>query len=602
MTYHYPSTLVPNSPSDFELQTNATGGAVLQTLLKRNATRVVVPWEVDGAPVVEIGSCAFLGCSRLETLVLPPTLETVASFAAFCGCRGLVSVALPPRLRSIGSFAFAECVNLREIELPEGVATLGNYAFSSCLSLVSVKIPASLTSLGRKICDNCPSLESFEVAAGSADFQSVDGVLLSSDGKTLYRYPCAKKNDAWAVPDGVEKIASNAFEGSRVRSLSFPKTLKTIEAFAFHRCENISELILPEGFTELASAAFFSLPSLRSLSLPSTLSTIPDGAFNDCDALERVVVPQDAKPVEAAAFGRSPQIAFAPRPASRQFDADDVIFTPDGKTLVSYPRAKKATRYVVPSTVERIAPDAFSQCSALSAITLPQGLKKIGARAFAGCSSLVSLTVPSAVEEIERCAFAGCASLVAINVDAANINFASVDGVLTSKDGKTLVAYPPGAALDAFHVPATVEIIGSCAFFDVQTLEKIYLPTGITKIGAQAFYQCAALSEVFFPATLQEIGSYAFFECASLKRLEIPASVGKIGSKAFAVEPISAASLSDLNARTSSRIEAERLNFRFDSAEARFPRRQEASLTLVVTAGSVAEKYARNAGLRFIAR
>ena len=54
----------------------------------------------------------------------------------------------------------------------------------------------------------------------------------------------------------------------------------------------------------------------------------------------------------------------------------------------------------MPSGVEEIYAEAFSNCKNLTEILLPEGLKAIGGRAFAGCENLKSITIPESVEEL----------------------------------------------------------------------------------------------------------------------------------------------------------------------------------------------------------
>ena len=56
--------------------------------------------------------------------------------------------------------------------------------------------------------------------------------------------------------------------------------------------------------------------------------------------------------------------------------------------------------------------------------------------------------------------FGGCEQLSAIYVAAENQNYTSIDGVLFSKDCKTLVAYPAGAS-NVYHIPENVAVIDS---------------------------------------------------------------------------------------------------------------------------------------------
>ena len=75
--------------------------------------------------------------------------------------------------------------------------------------------------------------------------------------------------------------------------------------------------------------------------------------------------------------------------------------------------------------------------------SVPDGVVKIG-RAFADCKGLETVVIPASVAEIDVNAFYGCSSLKRIEVAPDNSSYRSIDGVLFTGNGKTLVKYPAG--------------------------------------------------------------------------------------------------------------------------------------------------------------
>ena len=65
-----------------------------------------------------------------------------------------------------------------------------------------------------------------------------------------------------AVPEGVVKIGTHAFEGEYCESVIFPSTLKTVGKEAFNHCSELREVIIPDGVEELGSRAFNNCGSL----------------------------------------------------------------------------------------------------------------------------------------------------------------------------------------------------------------------------------------------------------------------------------------------------------------------------------------------------
>ena len=109
----------------------------------------------------------------------------------------------------------------------------------------------------------------------------------------------------------------------------------------------------------------------------------------------------------------------------------------------------------------------------MTSVLLSEDIKEIEACAFTGCSSLSEIVVPKGIERIANNAFDQCVSLESIEVDDANREFRSVDGVLFSKDGKTLLKCPQGIKTDVYVVPAEVETIAGDAFKNCANLKSV---------------------------------------------------------------------------------------------------------------------------------
>jgi hypothetical protein len=153
------------------------------------------------------------------------------------------------------------------------------------------------------------------------------------------------------------------------------------------------------------------------------------------------------------------------------------------------------------------------------------------AQTFFYCISLTSVTLGSGVTSIENEAFGGCTSLTTINVLSGNNAYTSENGILYSKDKKTLVAYPAGKT-GTFTIPSGVTNIGFEAF-SFNSLTSLTIPSSITSIGSKAFHRCFNLASITIPNSITEIVDYTFSSCISLTNVTIPNSITKIGSGAF---------------------------------------------------------------------
>ena len=138
----------------------------------------------------------------------------------------------------------------------------------------------------------------------------------------------------------------------------------------------------------------------------------------------------------------------------------------------------EAERIVLPDTVTSIGECAFWRCAGLKDIRLPDGVTEIGSGAFCDCAALEEFTIPAAVQKVDDGFLTGCASLQKILVDGENPVYASKDGALFTKDMKALISYPYGRDSLSYTIPATVERLGSFAFFGA-AVDAVYVPDGV---------------------------------------------------------------------------------------------------------------------------
>ena len=88
-----------------------------------------------------MGPAAFMGCSRLQEVIIPPVVKLIPD-DCFDGCESLCQVVLPDGLQRIGNCAFRTCRELTEIHLPATVT--GLCSFDGCSSLREIEIPAGM--------------------------------------------------------------------------------------------------------------------------------------------------------------------------------------------------------------------------------------------------------------------------------------------------------------------------------------------------------------------------------------------------------------------------------------------------------------------------
>ncbi len=144
--------------------------------------------------------------------------------------------------------------------------------------------------------------------------------------------------------------------------------------------------------------------------------------------------------------------------------------------------------------------------------------------AFSKCIGITSITVPEGIEKIELGAFTGCLNLKRFDVDGNNPNYSSDEnGVLFSKDKKTLVSYPTASALSAYTVPDSVTEIEPLAFSNCKNIQNIKLSSAMKEINPLSFMYCT-FGTVILPEGIEKINSCGFLIC-NYDKIYLPKSL-----------------------------------------------------------------------------
>ena len=273
-------------------------------------------------------------------------------------------------------------------------------------------------------------------------------------------------------------------------------------------------LVIPQqvgGKTVLAiKEEVFKDSEITSVIIPGTVKNIGKQAFFNCAFLEKVTF---LSSVENVTLGTE-------------------VFS----------NCTKLSNLTLPTMLETIPQSAFNQCNALTAVSLPATLKTIGKQAFTGCTSIGEVNIPAGVTSIGDKAFYNCTSVTYYDVDSGNTAYKSIDGMLYTADGKTLVQYPVSKSGTVATVPDGTEIIGIGAF-GFSNVTKITLPESVKEISDDAFAYSESLTLLNIPEGTETLGSGIVYRCTSLKEITVPGTV-KTWENAFKAASIEKAVIS----------------------------------------------------------
>jgi hypothetical protein len=212
------------------------------------------------------------------------------------------------------------------------------------------------------------------------------------------------------LPEGLLRIDEGAFSfnanpyraivdefpSSALSSVTLPSTLQYIGANAFCGCQNLKQVTLPAGLTELGESAF-ERTGLEQIAFPPRLAVIPWAAFQSCLSLRSVVIPASVQKIGAHAFSGCglTSIVFADRSG-----AD--IALGEG-CFASNPCLREC---ILPEGItalpaNMLAGDWRNASIDLPAIRIPASVTSVGNQAFDCCNNVTIffMETPPAVGE-----------------------------------------------------------------------------------------------------------------------------------------------------------------------------------------------------------
>ena len=134
---------------------------------------------------------------------------------------------------------------ITDLVIPDGITNIPGYAFENCSSFNSVTIPASVTSISSFAFYCCSGLKKTNYLGTLADWIKIN-FGPSYANPTNYSHNLFINNEQIAdlvIPDGVTNIPGYAFENcSSFTSVTIPASVTSISNFAFDGCSNITDV------------------------------------------------------------------------------------------------------------------------------------------------------------------------------------------------------------------------------------------------------------------------------------------------------------------------------------------------------------------------
>jgi hypothetical protein len=238
----------------------------------------------------------------------------------------------------------------------------------------------------------------------------------------------------------VTGIGQSAFHGcNKITGISIPETVANIEADAFSSCSSLTSVVIPNSVREVGSHGFWLCTGLTSVTLSESMYEISDALFQECTSLASVTIPESVSTIGGAAFEGCSSLTSVSIP--------DNLETIRG---LAFENCTSLASISLPSRLQFLGNSAFHNCSSLTSITIPNGVYRLDSYTFGGCSSLASVTIGSGVGSIEDHVFSDCSAMSDIYCKAESVPKTNIS-TFDSTDISQVTLHVPESAIEAYR-------------------------------------------------------------------------------------------------------------------------------------------------------
>ena len=281
------------------------------------------------------------------------------------------------------------------------------------------------------------------------------------------------------IKEGLTSLPKNAissFGSFYVTDIRLPATLTLTEPYEFNFFDKLKNITIAEGneryYTE-DGVLFESTDDgnhllvypqkkedFTSYTIPEGVTHIGERAFNYNDTLTSLNLPASLETIAETAFYIHTLTEFTINSDNTAYTVEDgILYTKDMTELVAYPAMHPNEIYVLPDSVTTISDSILLNTTSLETLAISESVTEI--------------------KDTNNVVFSDIL-LKEIIVDEDNPNYCSKNGILYSKDMKTLIFYPPCKENKVYRMPEAVTFIENSAFARLNYLEEIHFSPALT--------------------------------------------------------------------------------------------------------------------------
>lgn len=362
-------------------------------------------------------------------------------------------------------------------------------------------------------------------AYGAASFSGIDNFIISDsviklEARALTGSAYRSSTTVVTVLDGVNcldfnnvvEICDYACADSSIANIR-ANNLQKIGDYAFARCKLLGNIYLPAITEILGSSNFIQCANLIDATFGRNIKTLPISIFEGCNALEKITL---LKSDGVVTLGGN-VMSSSKEAAEVKVRVPAVVYNQYSSGLGNIPFANfekfgEATEvsginyyWNVISDTEKTAyidyfEGSFGQNFAFPSTLNGYKIVAVSADAMSALSGATKVTLPENMEYLSFNTADIANTVQTLVISSSNAKFQTIDGVLYTKGGKTLLIYPMAKTSTTFTVPAEVTEIGYRAFYGSKKLETLNLENPVT-VRDNAFESAGILYVKFKNAT-----------------------------------------------------------------------------------------------------
>ena len=391
----------------------------------------------------------------------------------------------------------------KEITIPEKindrfVTEMGSKIFNNDDTVEIINLSDNIISFSSDNLSACKKLKKVNVDNKNCNFFSISGIPFSKGTNKMLCYPPKNETTELTIPDGVVTVCN--IESSYLKTLNIPSSVTEIGNISCNALENINVSADNQTYCSI-EGVLYNKDVTELISIPL------------CTPLEELVVPETVEVINCRLDkNKYLKNVYLNKYCTQVYGNDtDNLFPEYESVLENVFVAEGNSKYYSLNGV-LMGRDSYAGTTGAiynlkhdCVILYPQKNKNKSFR-FPENTIIISLPqynlyyledvyIPASVEKMLVLSFSYCRNLKNFYVDGNNPYFCDIDGVLYSKDKKTLLRYPQQKAGKTYEVCKDTEILGDNSFYGNETLTNITIPDNIKRIN-WAFNSCSNLKEI----------------------------------------------------------------------------------------------------------